>query len=64
MRHPLLVLSLVFLGGVASLPAQTSGVRFEILEAGDSTLSFAQGNARWLRPGQTGSPLIRRVATL
>ncbi len=34
--------------------AQLRGVRFPVSSVGDTTLIFAQGRERWLRPGMTG----------
>jgi hypothetical protein len=34
--------------------AQTGSARFDIDSVGDSTVTFAVGNARWVHTGQTG----------
>ena len=34
--------------------AQSSGVRFEITQVGDTTFRFPRGNAGWVRVGATG----------
>jgi hypothetical protein len=34
--------------------AQTGSARFDIDSVGDSTVTFAVGNARWVHAGQTG----------
>lgn len=34
--------------------AQVGSARFDIDSIGDSTVTFAVGNAHWVRPGQTG----------
>lgn len=43
---------------IAGLPsqgaAQLRGVRFPVESVGDTTLTFAPGRARWLRPGLRG----------
>ena len=50
-----LVLVLVLVAGLAvPARAQIGGVRFEIIEVGDTTIAFRRGIARWVRPGQVG----------
>lgn len=50
-----LVLVAALVAGLA-IPAraQIGGVRFEIMQVGDTTISFRRGAARWVRPGQVG----------
>ena len=63
---PLLPRSLLALGLVlmalapASLRAQSSGVRFEITNVGDSTIAFATGRADWVQSGLRGLALDPR----
>ncbi|HET7586158.1 MAG TPA: hypothetical protein VFK13_14695 [Gemmatimonadaceae bacterium] len=49
---------LLLAGGALAAPsgaaAQSSGVRFDIHDIGDSTFAFAVGSAGWVRRGQEG----------
>ena len=50
-----LVLVLALVAGLAvPARAQIGGVRFEIMQVGDSTIAFRRGAAKWVRPGQVG----------
>ena len=50
----LLVVALLIAASAATARAQTGSARFDIDSVGDSTVTFAVGNAKWVRAGQTG----------
>lgn len=49
-----LVFALLIAASAATARAQTGSARFDIDSVGDSTVTFAVGNAKWVRAGQTG----------
>jgi hypothetical protein len=49
-----LVFALLIAASAATAEAQTGSARFDIDSVGDSTVTFAVGNARWVHAGQTG----------
>lgn len=49
-----LVVALLIAASAATARAQVGSARFDIDSVGDSTVTFAVGNARWVRAGQTG----------
>jgi hypothetical protein len=54
-RRALIALGmLVAFAAPAALRAQSSGVRFEITNVGDSTITFATGRADWVKKGLNG----------
>lgn len=53
MKYLMLAAALVA-GGALTSEAQVGGVRFEITQVGDSTISFPRGTAGWVRRGQVG----------
>jgi hypothetical protein len=46
--------ALLIAASAATAGAQTGSARFDIDSVGDSTVTFAVGNARWVHAGQTG----------
>ena len=46
--------ALLLIAVPATARAQVGSARFDIDSVGDSTVTFSVGNARWVRPGQTG----------
>lgn len=52
------LLGLVLVAGTAD--AQSRGIRFEIVQVGDTTFRFPRGTAGWLKPDATGNVLDPR----